>query len=268
MSRSNAMLPWICTLAAAFAVAPPAWSQQVNLPSLEDVKELKARYESERANLVRDGIAKKFSPSLLDKAAEWAERAEKARADGRIGQAAASYRHARWQLPYAPKGLPDHVAWVSGNFRLRHDFDVSAAAYSPDGRLLATGSSDHTIKIWDLANGHELLAYKGHTDPVRALTFSPDGKSIASAQGGTSIKGDGAPIRLWDIATGNDLRTFPGKGFQASSLIFSKDGKFLIAGFLAVGIDKHSLCVYETATGKLHRVVEDLLTPVTSVALN
>jgi WD40 repeat protein len=54
---------------------------------------------------------------------------------------------------------------------------VLSIAISPDGRSLASGSGDKTIRLWDLASGKELRRLKGHTDGVRSVAFAPDGRS-------------------------------------------------------------------------------------------
>ena len=77
-----------------------------------------------------------------------------------------------------------------------HDGRVSAVAFSPDGRLLATASAAETVRLWDPDTGAELAAVTGHDRGVHALAFSPDGRRLASAGG------DGT-VRLWDSkATG------------------------------------------------------------------
>ena len=67
---------------------------------------------------------------------------------------------------------------------------VHGVAYSPDGKTIASGSQDATIKLWDPTTGRERCTLVGHTGRVVALTFSPDGTILASADSrGT--------IRLW-----------------------------------------------------------------------
>jgi WD40 repeat protein len=61
-----------------------------------------------------------------------------------------------------------------------HTDHVLSVAFSPDGRLLASGSSDKTIKLWDVASGREVRTLTGHTGWVNSVAFSPDGRLLAS----------------------------------------------------------------------------------------
>jgi WD40 repeat protein len=101
-----------------------------------------------------------------------------------------------------------------------HTAYVLCAAFSPDGKTLASGSNDTKVKLWDVTSGKNIATLTGHTEPVYSVTFSPDGKTLAS--------GGDRTIRLWDVATGKNATTFEDQWLQ--SLAFSPDGKTLAAG--------------------------------------
>ena len=72
-------------------------------------------------------------------------------------------------------------------------------AYSPDCSLLASGSADKTVRIWDLATGQETGTLVGHSDWVRDVSFSPDGRRLASASHDGTVK-------IWDVTRRSGLR--------------------------------------------------------------
>jgi WD40 repeat protein len=98
---------------------------------------------------------------------------------------------------------------------------VRSVAFSPDGRLLASGSADKTIKLWEVASGRLVRTLTGHTADVNSVAFSPDGRLLAS--------GSYKEIKLWDVATGREVRTLTGHT-TVSSVAFSPDGRLLASG--------------------------------------
>ena len=100
--------------------------------------------------------------------------------------------------------------------------EVTSIAHSSDGNLLAGGSSDNAVYIWDTQTGQLVHTLIGHTDHVFSITFSPDGKTIASSSGLND-----RTIRLWDPHTGKLLRTITSDTIRIYALAFSPDGKTL-----------------------------------------
>jgi WD40 repeat protein len=100
-----------------------------------------------------------------------------------------------------------------------HSDNVTAVAFSPSDKTLASASRDGTVKLWDAGSGAELQTLKGHAGPVTAVAFSPTGKTLASAAWDGTVK-------LWDTGSGAVLQTIE-VGGVVDTLSFSDDGTLL-----------------------------------------
>jgi serine/threonine protein kinase/WD40 repeat protein len=104
-----------------------------------------------------------------------------------------------------------------------HTRAVQQLALSPDGKILASSSSDQTVRLWNLDNGQLIHTLEGHTGDVGVVAFSPDGKVLASGSHDTTVK-------WWDVASGKLLGAFEGHTRRVRGLVFAPDGKSLFTG--------------------------------------
>jgi FOG: WD40 repeat len=86
--------------------------------------------------------------------------------------------------------------------------------------MLASGSDDKTVKLWNVQDGRLLKTLNGHRAWVRKVRFSPDGKTLVSGSSDSTVK-------LWNIADGRLLQTFKQARSIVTDLSFSPDGKAL-----------------------------------------
>ena len=108
-----------------------------------------------------------------------------------------------------------------------HKGDIWTFAFSPDRKILASGSDDMTIRLWDAITGNEMLTLPTYTNTVFAVAFSPDGKILAGGSVYDHTQGRSDAIRLWEIPSGRILATLTGHTSDVRVLRFSPDGKTL-----------------------------------------
>jgi WD40 repeat protein/serine/threonine protein kinase len=168
---------------------------------------------------------------------------------------------------HGPTGIPvggeAHV-WDLGTgqtFRslTGHRKLVWGVAFSTDGKRLASGSWDQTVKVWDLTSSQEVCTCKGHLESVLGVAFSPDGKLLASTSADQTVK-------LWDAWTGECLHTYRSHANHVHSVAFSPDGQVL-----ASASSDHTVRLWEVKTGTNEHgartiPVHDL--PIRAVALS
>jgi WD40 repeat protein len=126
---------------------------------------------------------------------------------------------------------------------------IHSIAVTRDGRFALTGGVEYTgktwggtdarLKLWDLATGNVVRFFAGHSEQVKSVVLSPDGRRAAST-------GMDATVRIWDVDTGAEIQKLPGG--QLGNVAFSHDGRFLVSGGNVTRI-------YEVASGReLHRL--------------
>jgi transcriptional regulator with XRE-family HTH domain/Tol biopolymer transport system component len=139
-----------------------------------------------------------------------------------------------WAVAISPDG--DYWAagsrrgemWVGAQQRLHliwqaHSDVVRALAFSSDGRCLASGSYDSTVKVWEVESGTRRWIVREQPASVRRVAWSPDGKKLASA-------GDDGIVSIWNASDGRVLKQLRGHHGKVNDVIWSRDGKWLASG--------------------------------------
>jgi WD40 repeat protein len=155
--------------------------------------------------------------------------------NGHINAVAFSPKDGRWlavaSSTVAFFGVGEVKLWDMSTGQVRHTFNSPVAtqcvAFSPDGKRLAFADADKMLTLFDVESGEKQITFIGHQSNVSSITFSPDGRSIASAAAPLIAKPETVEFKLWDATTGQERRSFKGHQSRINCVVFSPDGQRL-----------------------------------------
>jgi WD40 repeat protein len=163
-----------------------------------------------------------------------------------------------WDFDHSAVDQPDSLTIQAQPFRILrgHTGRILALAFSPDGHLLASSSTDRTIKLWNPDSGQLLQTLQGHVSWVWAIAFHPTKSLLASASYDQTIK-------LWDLETGDCQHTLQEHPSSVLSIAFSPDGHWFASG----GYDQ-IIKLWDAKTGQCHQTWQAHLNRVWTVAFS
>jgi WD40 repeat protein len=149
-------------------------------------------------------------------------------------------------ISYGKVTLTDDTGWETVTFTGRTERETYAV-FSPDSRLVASGSDYGDIKIWDAFSGRQTPVFCGHSHYVTNASFSPDGRYV--------VYGEFDKVfRMWDVKKGEQIRTFSAGMSIVLYAAFSPDGKKI---FSRDGQGSNTIRLWDAQTGNIIKEYND-----------
>jgi WD40 repeat protein/Mrp family chromosome partitioning ATPase len=153
-----------------------------------------------------------------------------------------------------PLVVPYQIAAARPLLSEHHTSSVNSVAWSADGKRIASGGDDNTIRLWDTQTGQCVHVLEGHQETVTSVAWSADGQRIATGS-------DDDTIRLWDAQTGMCMQLLEEHQHPVTSVAWSADGQRIASG----GHDR-TIRLWDAQTGQCIHMLGEHEISVTSVA--